>query len=59
MDLLKRKKRTIEDLITALMQACGLGNVIFPVKPVSGGFLHRMYKVTTECGTYAVKCLNP
>lgn len=26
---------------------------------VSGGLLHRMYKVTTETNTYAVKSLNP
>ena len=51
--------RDVEDLITVLMQICGLGNVISPIKAVSGGFLHRMYKVVTECGTYAVKCLNP
>ena len=49
----------IEIIITSLMQACGLGNVISPIEPVSGGFLHRMYKVVTEHGTYAVKCLNP
>lgn len=49
----------MEIIITSLMQACGLGNVISPIEPVSGGFLHRMYKVVTEHGTYAVKCLNP
>ena len=53
------EKRTIEEIITSLMQTCELGNVISPIKAVSGGFLHRMYKVVTECGTYAVKCLNP
>ena len=49
----------IEDLIISLMQTCGFGDVISPIKQVSGGFLHRMYKVVTEQGTYAVKCLNP
>ena len=49
----------IEKIITSLMQTYGLGNVISPIEPVSGGFLHRMYKVVTEHGTYAVKCLNP
>lgn len=53
------EKRTIEEIIASLMQTCGLGNVISPIKSVSGGFLHRMYKVVTERGTYAVKCLNP
>lgn len=51
--------RNVEVLITSLMQTCGLGNVISPIEQVSGGFLHRMYKVVTERGTYAVKCLNP
>ena len=53
------EKRTTEDLITSLMQTCGLGNVNSPIEQVSGGFLHRMYKVVTEGGTYAVKYLNP
>ena len=53
------EKRTTEELITSLMQTCGLGNVISPIEQVSGGFLHRMYKVVAESGTYAVKGLNP
>ena len=53
------KEKTIEELITELMATCGLGNIISPIKPVSGGFMHRMYRVTTDCGTYAVKHLNP
>lgn len=53
------EKRTIEELISTLMQVCGFGDVISPIKQVSGGFLHRMYKVVTAQGIYAVKCLNP
>lgn len=53
------EKRIMEEVITSLMKTCRLGNVISPIEPVSGGFLHRMYKVKTEYGTYAVKCLNP
>ena len=53
------KEKTIEELIAELMKTCGLGNIISTIKPVSGGFMHRMYKVTTDCGTYAVKHLNP
>ena len=53
------KEKTIEELLSKLMHFCGLGTIILPVKPVSGGFLHRMYQVVTECGTYAVKHLNP
>ena len=36
-----------------------LGHVILPITSVSGGFLHRMYKVETRNGFYAVKHLNP
>lgn len=52
------KEKTIEELLTELMLTCGLGEIISPIVSVSGGFLHRMYQVTTECGTYAVKHLN-
>ena len=31
----------------------------FPIKPISGGFMHRMYRVRTKSGIYAVKHLNP
>lgn len=53
------KDKTIEALLAKLMTACGLGTILYPVEAVSGGFLHRMYKVTTDCGIYAVKHLNP
>ncbi|MBD5486999.1 MAG: aminoglycoside phosphotransferase family protein [Lachnospiraceae bacterium] len=53
------KEKSIEELIAALMMTCGLGSIIFPIEPVSGGLLHRMYRVTTDCGMYAVKHLNP
>lgn len=53
------KEKTIEELIAELMLTCGLGAVISPISSVSGGFLHRMYRVTTDCGIYAVKHLNP
>jgi len=50
---------TIEKLLKELMETCRLGEIIAKTEPVEGGFLHRMYKVTTETGTYAVKHLNP
>lgn len=53
------KDYTIDELIAALMIKCGLGSVIFPIEPVSGGFMHRMYRVRTRAGIYAVKHLNP
>ena len=53
----------IKDLIIRLFKELGLGDVIRPIENVSGGFMHRMYKVTA-CGTegsrsFAVKHLNP
>lgn len=53
------KNKTTEALLAKLMTTCGLGTILSSVEAVSGGFLHRMYKVTTDCGTYAVKHLNP
>lgn len=50
--------KTIEVLLTKLMQECGLGELIADAEPVSGGLMHRMYKVTTNSGIYAVKHLN-
>ncbi len=50
--------KAIEKLLAELMMRCGLGTALFSVSSVSGGFLHRMYKVTTDCGAYAVKHLN-
>ena len=53
----------IKDLIIRLFKELGLGDAILPIENVSGGFMHRMYKVTA-CGTegsrsFAVKHLNP
>lgn len=45
--------------IEKLIEKCGLGDIIGEAVPVSGGFMHKMYKVKTSLGTYAVKCLNP
>lgn len=53
------KDYTIDELIAALMTKCGFGTVIFSIEPVSGGFMHRMYRVRTKSGIYAVKHLNP
>ena len=49
----------MEELIAKLMRACGLGEVQGDLVPVSGGLMHRMFKVTTDAGVYAVKALNP
>ena len=48
----------ITNLITQLFETLSLGMVTAPVTPISGGFMHRMYKVCTQNHTYAVKHLN-
>lgn len=45
--------------IAALIDQCGLGNIKDKILPVSGGLMHKMFKVQTTTGTYAVKSLNP
>ena len=45
-------------LIEKLFEDLCLGKISFPITSVSGGFMHRMYKVCTANHTYAVKHLN-
>lgn len=52
------RNQTIETLLMKLVSMCGLGKIIAEIESVSGGFMHRMYKVTTDSGVYAVKHLN-
>jgi len=47
------------DKIKRLFESRGLGKVEVPVTPVSGGFMHKMYKVCAGGKLYAVKYLNP
>ena len=47
------------DIIYNLFKQCHLGELSGDIIPVSGGLMHKMYKVQTTRGTYAVKCLNP
>ena len=49
----------IEKTIARLFEAAGLGIILPPVIPVSGGYMHRMYRVNTPERSYAVKHLNP
>ena len=44
---------------SAVFEKYGLGEITGPVEPVTGGLMHKMYKVQTGSGTYALKCLNP
>jgi len=41
-----------------LIKECNLGKTIISIDKVIGGLSHRMYKVVTDKGTYAVKELN-
>ena len=52
------KEKTIENLLAKLVHTCGLGKITAEVETVSGGLMHRMYKVITDSGVYAVKHLN-
>ncbi len=36
-----------------------LKDIVIEVSPITGGLLHKMYKVTTNKGVYAIKKLNP
>ena len=36
-----------------------LGAIARPPQPVSGGYMHRMFRLDTGSGSYAVKLLNP
>ena len=49
----------MEDLIKTLLIKHDLGELEWDILPVSGGLMHKMYKVQTTTGIYAVKCLNP
>ena len=48
-----------ESGIAKLFSTRGLGEVLLPVTPVSGGLMHRMFRVNTPGRSYAVKHLNP
>lgn len=49
----------MKEIIEKLFNELGLEKITSPITPVSGGFMHRMYKVCTKTHTYAVKHLNP
>lgn len=42
-----------------LAQSCRLGVLTADPQPVYGGYMHRMYRLDTTGGRYAVKLLNP
>lgn len=45
--------------LQSLCDTLGLGRMTEPPQRISGGLLHRMYRVCTDRGNYAVKALNP
>lgn len=48
-----------EVLFREIVRKCDLGELTAPPQRVSGGFLHKMYKLQTTSGVYALKLLNP
>ena len=42
-----------------LIEYLKLGTVVKEIEQVTGGLLHKMYRVSTDKGEYAVKVLNP
>ncbi len=42
-----------------ICQALHLGNLLSPPAPLSGGYTHRMVRLVTTGGDFAVKLLNP
>ena len=48
----------INQQISSLCRELNLG-IIKEIEPVSGGLLHKMFKVNTQSGCYAIKALNP
>lgn len=49
----------LSTMLSVLCKKYGLGTMQKEPLAVKGGFLHRMYRVTTDQGDYAVKLLNP
>lgn len=47
------------DFFEKLAKDLSLGHLIQQPRPVSGGYMHRMYRLETAQGSYAVKLLNP
>ena len=45
--------------IEQLCATCGLGKLLAEPQAVSGGLIHRMWRLTTTQGSFAVKQLNP
>lgn len=55
---LKKISNSLDDKISKLMLQCNLGQILEKPTRVNGGLSHRMYRVVTDKGIYAVKELN-
>ena len=51
--------KNMTEKIKKLFESRGLGDIVPPIVSVSGGFMHKMYKVCAGGKFYAVKYLNP
>lgn len=49
----------MKERIIQLFKNYNLGEIKGDILPVSGGLMHKMFKVQTSTGIYAVKYLNP
>lgn len=49
----------MNEKLNELCRLLQLGALTVPPLPVSGGYLHRMFRVETTRGVFAVKALNP
>lgn len=47
------------ELFEKIVCQLGLGKLTEEPKPLTGGYMHRMFSMSTERGKYAVKLLNP
>lgn len=46
------------DKLKQLLRETQIGNNIVNIEKVTGGLSHKMYKITTDKGIYAIKELN-
>ncbi|MBQ7058926.1 MAG: GNAT family N-acetyltransferase [Firmicutes bacterium] len=58
-DRLNPTAHTEQSRIEALIERLGLGKITDEIRPVTGGLMHRMYRIQTEKGVFAMKALNP
>lgn len=42
-----------------ILRELELGELTRPIVSISGGFMHKMYRIETTAGKYAIKLLNP